>query len=204
MPSFFGATLPPAFCQKLESMESRFAKNFPKGISDEKSHTFSGGGSKALKEQFCKKNVLFFIERNTNNNCIVYEANVIVDSEGKKKLDEKEPVKVYWIMYNCDDKHEEGLNMIERNLAYGMSAEAKQDSPGRYVVKLVALKKRYIEVWCDPDGTLHAVGLVNDFWTEIIRVDIETVSGWTGPKVVKIDIIGTRSDGTQAKETIRP
>jgi len=75
-------------------MEKRFAGNFPKGTKDETSSKFKGG-SKALIASFCGKNVLFFLERNTNNNCVVYEANVVVGSDGKKMLDPKSPVKVY-------------------------------------------------------------------------------------------------------------
>lgn len=94
--------------------------------------------------------------------------------------------------------------MIERNMAYGLSAAPKPGAPGHYIITLMALKEKKLEVWMDPDGTLHAVGALNGKPSEFIRVDIESVSGWTGPRVVKVDIYGVSPDGSPAKETIKP
>ena len=69
----------------------RFGDIIPKGAVDARAKEFDGGKD-ALVAMFRKKNVLFFFERNMNNNCIVYEANVVTGSDGKKSLDPKEPV----------------------------------------------------------------------------------------------------------------
>lgn len=120
-------------------------------------------------------------------------------------LDPKEPVKVYWIMYNVDDKHEEGLNFMERKMAYGMSTAPKEGAPGHHIVTLNALTKRPIEVWCDADGTLHAIGSVEGAPVEFIRVYIEVKSGWTGPSVVRVDLYGRdMKSGKDCKESIKP
>mgnify|MGYP001179814472 FL=1 len=106
-------------------------------------------------------------------------------------------------MYDKKDKHEEGLNYIERTMAYGLSSEPKAGAPGHYVVTLIALKKRPLEVWCDDDGTLHAVGEMNGKTAEFLRVDITSESGWTGPKVVKVELYGKDKSGA-VTETIKP
>ena len=114
-----------------------------------------------------------------------------------------EQVKVYWIMYDKKDKHEEELNYVERTMAYGLSTKPAKDD-GHHIVTLVALKKRPLEVWCDDDGTLHAVGEMNGKRAEFLHVDITSESGWTGPKVVQIIIIGKNKDGGECKEIIKP
>ena len=81
-------------CFNLNLVENteRFGDIIPKGAVDARAKEFDGGKD-ALVAMFRKKNVLFFFERNMNNNCIVYEANVVTGSDGKKSLDPKEPVR---------------------------------------------------------------------------------------------------------------
>ena len=56
--------------------------------------TFYPAGAKTsqLKAAFSEKNVLFFIEKSQNSNCVVYVANV--DEDGK--LDRQNPIHPYW------------------------------------------------------------------------------------------------------------
>ena len=63
-------------------------------------------------------NQLFYLQRDPNTNTVIYQLNV--DRAGK--LDEDEPVNVFWIRY---DEHGErkDLNFIQRKFAYGLTAE---------------------------------------------------------------------------------
>lgn len=69
-----------------------------------------------------EKDLVFCIHRNTNKNVVVYAANL--DTNGQ--LVEDNPVKPYWIMFEQDGHPTEGLNVIEKHLAYGVSS-----SPGQ-------------------------------------------------------------------------
>lgn len=56
---------------------------------------------------------LFVITRNKNDNMVCYDARL-----NDSKLDAKEPVKVYWIIPQKNNKTED-LSRLERNRAYG-------------------------------------------------------------------------------------
>ena len=69
-------------------------------------------GQESTGEQIRQKR-LFVITRNLNDNMVCYDACI-----KKSKLDEKEPVKVYWTIPKEKNKIE-SLSMLERNRAYG-------------------------------------------------------------------------------------
>ena len=172
------------------------------GRFDEKT-TCPGGAQKTdeLLKAFQAKNVLFYIERNQNSNAVIYEANVGADG----KLDQKEPVKVYWIMYEHKPVDEEGLNMIERNSAYGMSTKPIKGKDGHHDLVVIPLKKKKtLEVWQDDDGTLHCQTEIGGDTAEIRSVYVESKKNWVGlPKVQYVDSRVPR-DGSAAYEKMKP
>ena len=76
-------------------------------------------------------NLMFVIHRNKNKNVVVYAGNL--DDQGQ--LVKEEPLKVYWVMYENDGHPTEGLNLIERNTAYGVSAEPWEGKEGHFKVR---------------------------------------------------------------------
>ena len=177
----------------LSGCAARFQEMMPKGADTE-----------ALKKGFHGKNVLFYIERTNNSNCVIYDAQLVKGADGKMALKADEAVKVYWIMYAKADKHEEGLNMIERNTAYGMTCTPKEGSPGHFTIQLKAVKDRPITVYLGDDGVLHARMLIGGKEGEVLHIFVEFKTSWGMPKVVSIDLYGRMADGTIAKETIKP
>ncbi len=79
---------------------------------------------------------LFYIQRNHNANTIVYDANF--DENGK--LNEKEPIDVYWIRYDEQGQRME-LRSIEKWYAYGVDCE-KPEGKTFFNVELAADKER--------------------------------------------------------------
>mmetsp|Transcript_14622 Transcript_14622/g.27115 ORF Transcript_14622/g.27115 Transcript_14622/m.27115 type:complete len:171 (+) Transcript_14622:138-650(+) len=158
-----------------------------------------GATTPELKETFLAKKVLFYIERSTNSNAVIYEANVTADG----KLDEANPLKVYWIMYNNKVVNEEGLNMIERNTAYGSTVTKDPSAEGQYIVTLSALKTKKIKLFMK-DGEAHAVTDINGSDEELIHISVVSTSSWTGPKVQHVDLKGRKADGTIVNERIVP
>lgn len=57
---------------------------------------------------------LFYIARSANKNLVCYDANLI-----NGKLDEEKPLKVYWVNREEHPGETNGLNYIQRKLAYG-------------------------------------------------------------------------------------
>ena len=78
--------------------------------------------------------LLFYIQRNHNTNTIVYDAQY--DKNGK--LNENNPIVVYWIRYE-EDGQKIPLRNVEKRFAYGVKWH-KTDSPDKYMIALVADK----------------------------------------------------------------
>jgi hypothetical protein len=74
---------------------------------------------------------LFHIERNKNANIVVYDAQVLPDSN----LAEDDPVVVYWLK-NAEGGHRKGLKWIEKKKAYGFKVKSREGN--RVVIDLVA------------------------------------------------------------------
>ncbi len=83
---------------------------------------------------------LFRIGRSTNANEVVYLARR--DANGA--LDPDEPVEAEWQML-AEDGHREGLNFIEKLLAYGFSVDPAPSGDG-FVVVLKAKKDRPVRL----------------------------------------------------------
>ena len=73
---------------------------------------------------------LFYLQRTSNTNTIVYELNY-----KKGKLDEDNPVHVFWIRYAEKGQRAE-LSFIQRVFAYGVKIKSLSDSV--YRVRLVS------------------------------------------------------------------
>jgi len=74
---------------------------------------------------------LFHIERNKNANIVVYDAQVLPDSN----LAEEDPVIVYWIKL-AEGGHRKELKGIEKKMAYGFKVESREGN--RLVIEMKA------------------------------------------------------------------
>ena len=74
---------------------------------------------------------LFHIERNKNTNIVVYDAQVLPDSN----LAEEDPVIVYWLKL-AEGGHRKELKGIEKKMAYGFSVESREGN--RLVIEMKA------------------------------------------------------------------
>ena len=63
---------------------------------------------------------LFYIARSLNRNLVCYDANL---KDGK--LDLEEPIEVYWLNRTDRPGYTNGLNFIQRKLAYGYKVKQK-------------------------------------------------------------------------------
>jgi hypothetical protein len=83
---------------------------------------------------------MFVIERSTNANIVVYDANRGTDGQ----LVAAEPVIVYWLMKAQQGQREE-LNLVERKEAYGIEIKPAAAS-GTYDMALKADSKKAMTV----------------------------------------------------------
>lgn len=87
--------------------------------------------------------MLFYLQRSTNSNTIVYAANFLDDGT----LDPDEPVVAYWRRFNTTGERKP-LKMIEDNFAFGIRAQATDD-PNVF--------KLYVVSYADRKATLKLV-----------------------------------------------
>ncbi len=83
------------------------------------------------------ENRLFFIQRNHNENTVIYDANF--DKNGN--LIGNNPVDVYWIRYQEQGQRME-LRAIERRFAFGGKCEKLKSDSEFYLLKLAATDKK--------------------------------------------------------------
>jgi len=152
---------------------------------------FGARSSAELSQAFLNKDILFYIYKSANKNTVVYEA--IKKKSGEIEcLNDKTPVRPYWLMYEKSPVVEEDLNMVERNTAYGSTCQPSTGAPGEFVVTLASLADRPINVSVDgTTGKLSAKTRIQGEMDELLHVFVKTSSNWMGmPSVEYIDIVG--------------
>ncbi|GAB3582605.1 DUF4833 domain-containing protein [Hymenobacter daeguensis] len=133
-------------------------------------------------------NQLFYLQRDPNSNTVIYQLNV--DRAGK--LDEDEPVNVFWIRY---DEHGErkDLNFIQRKFAYGLTAEKL--AADKYELKFAAYNKvRFYLLKSPVDKAFHVYTTIGGKQIQLERVFLRIEGGtfWV-PNVKYIEFKGLAS-----------
>lgn len=118
------------------------------------------------------ENSLFYIQRSSNTNAIVYDANVTPEGN----LNQSDPVKIYWIRYS-EDSTIEDLNYIQRKYAYGITAKANADQKNKYILEFVSYAKRHLYLMAKPSGKYTAYMTINGKLAELKRVWIQLNGG---------------------------
>ena len=129
--------------------------------------------------------LLFYVQRTSNTNTIVYELN-----EENGKLDKENPIHPFWIRYQEQGQTEE-LNYIQRTFAYGINVEATSDS--RYQFNFVSYKKfkLYLEQTADKLYHVYTITPKNKKKIILNRVFVKITGGsfWF-PTVEYIELRG--------------
>jgi hypothetical protein len=126
---------------------------------------------------------LFFIQRNLNQNTIVYDANLMEDGQFKRS----KPIDAYWLRYSGAGNRKE-LGWLERTFAYGYSSKKEGDG---FSIKLTAYNDRRIHLEKRADGKPIATITCNGKTCQLdyIYVFADESSSW--PKVFHVDIHAT-------------
>jgi phosphatidylglycerophosphate synthase len=131
------------------------------------------------------KNEFFYLQRDPNTNTIIYELNL--ESDGR--INEDEPVKVYWIRY-ADKGNKEDLSYVQRKFAYGI--QSKSLGNGEFELRFVSHKKLpLILKKSSIDKKYHVYIDANDkrVMLDRIFVRIEGGSYWI-PNVKYVELTG--------------
>ena len=130
-------------------------------------------------------NQLFYIQRSSNINSIMYDANLGND----KKLDPKNPVHTYWILYTQGGKKQE-LTSIQRSLAYGLHTRPAKGELGTYDGYFFAYRKRKFVVKLNQKGEPIALFPINGKMQILKKVFVKVDESGMMPSVISVELWG--------------
>ncbi len=146
-------------------------------------------------------NQLFYLQRTTNTNTIVYTLN----ANAKGVLDETNPIKVFWIRYPEGGMRKD-LNYIQRSFAYGTLSTKNKD--GTFSVRLVAYKKQELTLRKLPTESQYRIfTFINKKYAILNRVFIKIDPGGSlfKPNIVYIELKGIElATGKPILERFKP
>jgi hypothetical protein len=126
---------------------------------------------------------LFYLQRTSNTNTIVYELNLQNGS-----IDKDNPVKEYWIRYQEKGQRED-LNYIQRKFAYGI--KSKKIAENQYELSFVSYKKYKMILKLAADNKFYVYTNINQKAIILNRIFIKLNGGsfWS-PNVEYVEISG--------------
>lgn len=130
-------------------------------------------------------NQLFYIQRSSNINTILYDANLGSD----KKLDPKNPVHTYWVRYTEGGKKQE-LTGIQRSLAYGLHTKPMAGETNSYDGYFFAYRKRRFVVKQNSKGEPIALFPINGKMQILEKVFVKVDESGMMPSVIYIELWG--------------
>jgi len=142
---------------------------------------------------------LFYLQRSTNPNTVVYDANLLT----KTQLKAEQPVEIYWLRYNTNGKRRD-LSFAERNFAYGLNFDPIDNSDA-YLITLMAYSGRGIRVFVDKDGKAVAQTKINGKTAQLQRIyiDVDGSGFWSSVNYIELSGISV-SNGARVVERFNP
>jgi len=140
---------------------------------------------------------LFYLQRTSNTNTIVYELNLQNGS-----IDKENPIKEYWIRYQEKGQRED-LNYIQRKFAYGI--KSKKIAENQYELSFVSYKKYKMILKLAADNKFYVYTNINQKPVILNRIFVKINGGsfWL-PNVEYVEISGTDpSTRSMVKEKLK-
>ena len=173
----------------------------PAGAGETKSHVSELDQIPRVHPEYSvpnEPNQVFYIERSSNSNTVVYTANL--DAHGHINPDK--PVIAYWRWYNRGG-YVKQLNFAERMMAYGINS-VKHDGPnGAFSFKIAALPERTLYLGLDGKGRPEVFGKVGDRWARLAYIYLEVDDSGIMPDVPQMDFFGyDKATGKPLRERV--
>jgi len=127
--------------------------------------------------------LLFYIQRNTNQNTVVYVLNKNFDGT----INEDYPMDVYWIQYNhgCTKKQ---LNIIQDKLAYGY--RSKKIDNHTFEFQMVSYDKMKFYITRDDNNNYRVVTQLENSYSMISNIYVYAEEFGVFPQVKYFEIFG--------------
>ena len=158
-------------------------------------------------ELYKDQHVVFIITRSKNDNTVVYSARM-----KDHRIDEHDPVHVYWMGFSRKDPHEtdpaklrDELSWIEKKIAYGASGHKHGNTGEVYELKLVAVPslKAFMQMH---EGRPRVTANIGGRECVLVRVYVMAKENMVGlPTVQFVNIHGVDLEtGEEIVEKISP
>lgn len=128
---------------------------------------------------------LFFIQRSSNTNVVVYDANF----NASKDYKDQQPVHTYWIRY-AERGAKQELNAMQRTLAYGLYTKRISPKEERFEAYFLAYRKRKFIITKDEEGNPIALFPINGKMQILKRVFVSVNESNLMPSVNYIELFG--------------
>lgn len=141
--------------------------------------------------------LLFYIQRSTNPNTVVYAANFLPDG----RLDPKRPIEAFWRRFNTSGERK-ALGFMENRMAYGMRFKSTAKS-GQYEIWFVSLPDRPALLVQKKPGVAELRMRLGDFEVKPVYAYVTVDEGGLFGSVEQIAVHGIdRATGKAVTETI--
>ena len=143
---------------------------------------------------------LFYIQRSSNSNVVVYDANLV-----NKKYETEKPIRSYW-MRMSEKGQKESLSLLQRTLAYGYDNQPIPNEPNNVDVTMVSYKKRRIKLSFDAAGNPVALFQIAGKVSHLNRVWVQIEeTGNLIPRILFVELFGRDpKTGAEVYERFKP
>lgn len=130
-------------------------------------------------------NMLFYLQRSTNANTIVYAANVI----GPGRIDPNNPIDVFWRRYTEHGERRD-LDFIQRTLAYGATPRPVAGHPNEFDANIVSFPEVRFRVGMDQTGNPEAIFQIDGRRARLVSAYVKLDESGLIPELIYMDIVG--------------
>ena len=130
-------------------------------------------------------NMIFYLQRSTNANTIVYAANMLK----RGQIDPDKPVHVYWRLFDEDGRTLE-LTFFQRFAAYGMRADPVEGHPGSFEASIVAYPNLKLRIGVDGSGAPEATLDMQGHKARAVSAYVQLNESGLVPSLVYMDVYG--------------
>ncbi len=146
------------------------------------------------------KNLLFYIQRSTNSNTIVY----VADLAGSGQLENAFSVRAYWRRFNTTGETKP-LNYLEEKLAFGIVTSPSSKEKNAFNIHLTSFPQRVAVVKLDERRTAIAITNMGRHRARLLYAYVAVDESSIFPWVNYVDLFGIDLEsGKFLRERLRP
>ena len=131
------------------------------------------------------ENMMFYIQKNTNPNTVVYALKLGNDG----KINPKTPMEVFWRRYQ-EDGRKKKLKWLEKTFAFDFKVSAVKNKTNTYVFSLVAIKGKKLYVTQDKKGNPKVFMKINGKTARLERIYVMVDDSKRIQSVLSMELFG--------------